>query len=105
VTLYRFRPGGLGDAVNGPPELLGRLFAEAVVRDRRHAEALATADQLDTALRSHAVVDQACGIVMHAMGVEAATALGPLRGISQRTNRKLSDLAATVVRTRGLSDG
>jgi hypothetical protein len=107
VTAYGFRPtapdgpGGPGTA--GLPGVLGRVFAEAVVRDRRHAAALATADQLDAALRSRPVVDQACGIVMHVAGVDAATAFDILRRISQRSNRKLSDLAAEVVRTRALT--
>lgn len=99
--------GGIGALPSLPslPSLLGRLLAEAVVRDRRHAAALATADQLDTALRSRPVVDQACGIVMHVMGVDAATAFDLLRRISQRSNRRLSDLAAEVVRTRALNAG
>jgi hypothetical protein len=99
VTFYRLRPDA---SVNGLPDVLGRLFAAAVVRDRRHAAALATADQLDTALRSRPVVDQACGIVMHLMGIGPAAAFDVLRGISQRSNRKLSDLAAEIVRTRAL---
>jgi hypothetical protein len=116
VTAYGFRPTAPDgphapdDGPDGPgnpgsgglPGILGRLFAEAVVRDRRHAAALATADQLDSALRSRPVVDQACGIVMHVVGVDAATAFDILRRISQRSNRKLSDLAAEVVRTRAL---
>jgi ANTAR domain len=104
VTAYAFRPtapgGPGGPGSGGLPGILGRVLAEAVVRDRRHAAALATADQLDAALRSRPVVDQACGIVMHVVGVDAATAFDLLRRISQRSNRRLSDLAAEVVRTR-----
>lgn len=112
VTAYGFRPAAPGPSSHGDGPAggslsgdLGRLLVETVVRDRRHAAVLATADQLDTALRARPVVDQACGIVMHLMGVDAATAFDLLRRISQRTNRKLSDLAAEVVRTRGLDSG
>ncbi|GHC67879.1 ANTAR domain-containing response regulator [Streptomyces cinnamoneus] len=101
VTLYRLRPGGLAHAAQGPSALLGQLLTDTVARDNRYRRALATVDQLDAALHSRAVIDQACGIVMHVLGCEADAAFGVLRRISQRTNRKLADLARTVVDSRG----
>lgn len=47
------------------------------------------------------MIDQACGIVMHVLGCDTGTAFGVLRRLSQRTNRKLADLARTVVDNRG----
>jgi AmiR/NasT family two-component response regulator len=58
-------------------------------------------DQLETALRSRPVIDQASGILMHVMGCAPAEAFGMLRRISQRTNRKLAEVAGEVVRTNG----
>lgn len=101
MTLYRLRPGGLEHSAEGPSAVLGKLLTDTVARDRRYYEALATVDQLSTALRSRAVVDQACGIVMHVMGCDAQTAFDVLRRISQHSNRKLSDLARDVVETQG----
>ncbi|MFI9201103.1 GAF and ANTAR domain-containing protein [Streptomyces sp. NPDC053048] len=101
VTLYHLRPGGLEGAAQGPPVLLGGLLADSIVRDRRYRQVLATVDELDTALRSRPVVDQACGILMHLMGCDADAAFAVLRRASQHTNRKLADLARAVVATRG----
>jgi hypothetical protein len=101
VTVCSFRPHRLADAVCSSAAILGDLASTVMVRDRRYREALAEVDQLDSALRSRPVVDQACGIVMAVVGCGADEAFGLLRRLSQRTNRKLHDLAEGVVSTRG----
>ncbi|RNG38674.1 ANTAR domain-containing response regulator [Streptomyces botrytidirepellens] len=101
ISVYGLRPGPLEKAAQGTTELLGDLATESLARDRLYRDALAQVDQLDAALRSRPVVDQACGIVMYVLGCDAERAFDLLRRTSQRTNRKLVDLAETVVRTRG----
>ncbi|MET8679011.1 ANTAR domain-containing protein [Streptomyces sp. NPDC004647] len=101
LTVYGFRPGFLRDAAHGATVLLGDLATTGLLRDRHYREVLAEVDQLDTALRTRPVVDQACGIVMYVLRCDADTAMTLLRRLSQRTNRKLSDLAEALVRTRG----
>ncbi|WP_055549162.1 ANTAR domain-containing response regulator [Streptomyces sp. NBRC 110028] len=101
ISLYGLRPGSLEKAAQGATELLGDLTTESLARDRLYRAALAQVDQLDAALRSRPVVDQACGIVMYVLGCDADRAFDLLRRASQRTNRKLVSLAESVVRTRG----
>ncbi|WEV28634.1 GAF and ANTAR domain-containing protein [Streptomyces sp. 71268] len=101
ITLYGLRPGVLGPADRDTAELLGDLTVANLVYARRYRAALAEVDQLDTALRTRPVVDQACGILMHIVGCDAQTAFDMLRRMSQRSNRKLAELAETVVRSRG----
>jgi hypothetical protein len=101
ISVYGLRPGPLEKAAQGTTGLLGDLATESMARDRLYRDALAQVDQLDAALRSRPVVDQACGIVMYVLGCDADRAFDLLRRTSQRTNRKLMDLAGTVVRTRG----
>ncbi|WP_413806506.1 ANTAR domain-containing response regulator [Streptomyces sp. OE57] len=101
VSVYGLRPGPLRKAARGATELLGDLATESMARDRLYRAALVQVDQLDTALRSRPVVDQACGIVMYVLGCDPDQAFDLLRRLSQRTNRKLAELAETVVRTRG----
>ncbi|MDG9701420.1 ANTAR domain-containing response regulator [Streptomyces sp. DH37] len=101
VTVHGFRPHPLEETVHCPAALLGDLAATGLARDRRYREALAEVEQLEGALRSRPVVDQACGIVMYVLGCDAEEAFALLRRISQHTNRKLSDLARALVRTRG----
>jgi AmiR/NasT family two-component response regulator len=53
--------------------------------------------QLQEALTSRAMIDQAKGIIMSQSGVGAEEAFGMLRSASQRENRKLRDLAQETV--------
>ncbi|OPF78572.1 ANTAR domain-containing protein [Streptomyces antioxidans] len=101
VSVYGLRPGPLRRAAQGATGLLGDLAIESLARDRLYRAALVQVDQLDTALRRRPVVDQACGIVMYVLGCDPDQAFDLLRQLSQRTNRKLAELAETVVRTRG----
>lgn len=101
LTLFGFRPGALDDARHGPAQALGDLATASFVRDRHYRAALTELDQMGTALRTRPVVDQACGIVMHVLGCEADAAFSVLRRVSQTTNRKLADVAAALVETKG----
>ncbi|MEU6673150.1 ANTAR domain-containing protein [Streptomyces sp. NPDC046853] len=101
LSLFSFRPGALDDVRHGPAQALGDLATTGLVRDRRYRAALTELDHLGTALRTRPVIDQACGIIMHALACDADKAFTMLRRISQTTNRKLGDVAAAVVQTRG----
>ncbi|POX40208.1 transcriptional regulator [Streptomyces sp. Ru73] len=101
VTVYGFRPGITAESGECAAAALGDLAATGLARDRHYRRALAEVGRLDAALRSRPVVDQACGIMMYVLGCDADDAFTMLRKLSQRTNRKLHDLAAGVVRTRG----
>ncbi|WP_331453679.1 ANTAR domain-containing response regulator [Streptomyces sp. SS162] len=101
LHLYGFRPGSLTGAAHGPAAALGAEAAAGLARDRRHRAALAEVGQLESALRSRPVIDQAAGIVMHVLDCGADEAYAALRRSSQLTNRKLADVAAGIVRARG----
>lgn len=101
LNLYGFRPGSLSDAARGPAAVLGEEATAGLARDRRYRAALTEVGQLETALRSRPVIDQAGGIVMHILGCGVEEAYAVLRRVSQLTNRKLSEVAARVVRGRG----
>ena len=53
--------------------------------------------QLQTALSSRPVIDQAIGILRSRSGESADAAFSRLRVISQHENRKLTDVAHSVV--------
>ncbi|MFI9586705.1 ANTAR domain-containing response regulator [Streptomyces sp. NPDC052236] len=101
LSLYSFQPGAFPQVSHHPVYILGEHFTKGLVRDHYYRAALAEVDQLETALRSRAVIDQASGILMHVMGCGAAEAFAVLRHISQRSNRKLAEVAAEVVRDKG----
>jgi GAF domain-containing protein len=62
------------------------------------------AAQLREAMRSRAVIEQAKGVLIATLGVDAAGALDVLRTVSQQRNTKLRELAEHVVEHRGLDD-
>lgn len=101
VTLYAFRPWRL---TAGAREAVGMLAEEAVgglLREHARKGAEAEAEQLRTAMVSRAVIDQAIGIVTHLLDCAPDRAFDVLRALSQHTNRKLSAVAAQIVRARG----
>ncbi len=55
------------------------------------------ADQLRHAAGSRAIVDQAKGILMHALGCSADDALERMRQVSQRTNLRATEVAQRVI--------
>jgi hypothetical protein len=71
--------------------------AAVIVVAGRYAEARDLAAQLEQALRSRAVIDQAIGIVMAESRCDADQAFGMLRRASNNRNMKLRDLATEIV--------
>lgn len=89
------------DAFDDRATELGELFAVPAAVSVQNARALAQAtrlaSQLQTALTSRAVIDQALGIVMSRTGGTPQEAFDRLRVISQTENRKLSAVAQATV--------
>ncbi len=56
-------------------------------------------------MRTRAVIEQAKGMVMVRLEVDEDAAFEYLRTLSNTTNRKLTDVAADVVRTRAGETG
>jgi AmiR/NasT family two-component response regulator len=60
------------------------------------------AEHLDIAMRTRAVIEQAKGILMSQRRCDAIEAFNLLAAASQRSNRKLRDIAQSIV--DGVSD-
>ena len=71
--------------------------AAAIVASSRYARARDLAEQLEQALRSRAVIDQAIGIVMAESRCAADEAFAVLARASNNRNMKLRELAAEIV--------
>lgn len=77
-------------------EMIAELHADGVLA----AEHVA---QLETALSSSRMIGAAIGILMESRKLDQAHAFTVLREASQRSNRKLRDLASSIVAgTEGL---
>jgi GAF domain-containing protein len=75
------------------------ILQERLVKER---EVLAT--QLQTALDSRVVIEQAKGVLAERLGFDMDTAFSTLRDAARRANRRLSDVARDVVASRGRTD-
>jgi GAF domain-containing protein len=82
-------------------ERVGLLFAEqasiALANAQLYASAYRVTQQLQEALSSRAVIDQAKGILMAQRGISADEAFLVLRTTSQHENRKVRELAQELV--------
>jgi transcriptional regulator with GAF, ATPase, and Fis domain len=77
--------------------LLTEPAAASIVVASRYAEARELASQLEQALRSRAVIDQAIGIMMAESRCDAEQAFAMLGRASNNRNMKLRDLAIQIV--------
>ena len=83
-------------------ELFAAQASTALFLALRQAKQSRTLEQLETALGSRSVIDQAMGILMGQQQCDAETAFVLLRTHSQHNNRKLRDVARELVaRTSG----
>ncbi|MGH3125337.1 MAG: GAF and ANTAR domain-containing protein, partial [Streptosporangiaceae bacterium] len=80
--------------------------AAAIVTMTRYGRARDLADQLNQAMRSRAVIDQALGIIMAESKIDAQRAFAVLSRASNNRRMKLRDLAAEIVaRVTGQAPG
>jgi GAF domain-containing protein len=100
LSLFGVRPGVL-DAESVPmADMLAAFGSAALTNATAYHQAQRTAIQLKDAVMARSVVDQAKGILMHALGCDAHDALRRLRAESQRRHIKVTEVATEVVAGR-----
>jgi GAF domain-containing protein len=82
-------------------ELLAAHASLAVSAATAYYSSRALADQMKQALESRAVIEQAKGVLMAQQGLTADVAFKALVAMSQRSNRKLREVAQEVVADAG----
>ncbi|WP_233509954.1 ANTAR domain-containing response regulator [Actinomadura craniellae] len=106
LSLYGVVPGALDPRHLALAELLVAQSGAAVSNTRQYDDVHRTAVQLQQAVEARAIVDQAKGILMHALGCDADRAFAELRRISQTRHVKLTAIAQRIVAGHGhLDDG
>ena len=101
LSLFGVRPGVLDAQSNPAADMLAAFGGAVLANATAYNQAQRTATQLQDAVVSRSVVDQAKGILMHALGCDAAAALRHLREESQRRHVKVTEVAADVVAAYG----
>lgn len=99
LSLYSVRPRALDPRQLPLVTLLAAFGAAGAANASRYGDAQRTASQLQGAVEARAVVDQAKGILMHALGCNADEAFDRLRRISQTQHIKLTEVARRLVET------
>ncbi|QXJ26769.1 ANTAR domain-containing protein [Actinomadura graeca] len=103
LTLYGVTPKSLGSGGHALAALLVAQGSAAVSNSQQYDVVHRTAVQLQEAVEARAIVDQAKGIIMHALGCDADEAFAEMRRISQTRHVKLTALAQRIVGDQGLS--
>jgi GAF domain-containing protein len=97
VNAYAGRIGAFGASACRLAELATAAVA-GILQDVEERESMrALAANLERALTSRATIDQAKGMIMARLGVDAEDAFARLVNVSSRLNVKVRDLAALVV--------
>jgi ANTAR domain len=97
LTLFGVRPGAVSPDQLQLAELLVAYGGGLVGAVADYGSSQRTAVQLRDAATGRAVVDQAKGILMHALGCTADEALDRMRDVSQRSNVRATEVARRIV--------
>lgn len=96
------------DAFDADDERIGQAFATHATITLTHARGYLNKEKtrlsLERALETRGIIDQAKGILMARTGRDADEAFESLRRASQRTNRKVFDLAQEIVESARTDD-
>jgi GAF domain-containing protein len=97
LNLYGKSPGAFSPADADTARALAAQSTAALEVILHQTDQALLREQLDTALRSRAVIDQALGILMAQQRCTAREAFDLLRQASQHRNRKLREVAVDIV--------
>jgi hypothetical protein len=97
LALFRTAPGALPDLDAALARALAEAAAGGLLRERALADSERLTGQLQQALDSRVVVEQAKGVLAERWGVRPDTAFTALRGYARSRRARLADLARQVV--------
>jgi len=97
LNLYGSRPNNFAGMVRQHAEIFAVQATTALLLVLRNADQTQQSAQLEQALSSRTVIDQAIGILMAQQQCTAEDAFALLRAHSQNNNRKLRDVASDLI--------
>ncbi|HEX6522993.1 MAG TPA: ANTAR domain-containing protein [Streptosporangiaceae bacterium] len=101
LSLFGVRPHTVTLEANPMADALAAFGGAMLANATAYGEAQLIASQFKDAVASRSIVDQAKGVLMHAVGCDADEALRRLRGESQRRHVKVTEVARQVVDAYG----
>lgn len=97
LNVYSPRERAFGEKSISVGEVFAARASVVLVNATRYEAATQLSSQLEEALQSRAVIDQAKGILMEREKISADEAFEQLKSISQRSNIKVRELAQRIV--------
>ena len=97
LNLFRAEVGGLGEADVVAAQAFADVATIAILQQRAAAEAQAVNDQLNHALNSRVMIEQAKGMVAEGSGLDMEQSFRRLRGYARSHNLRLVDVAGSVI--------
>jgi GAF domain-containing protein len=97
VNLFHVEAGEMSDADVVAAQALADIATIAILQHRSVLEAQVVNDQLNHALNSRVVIEQAKGIVAERKGLNMDQAFATLRNHARRHNLRLADVARDVI--------
>ena len=104
LNLFRESSGRLSDTESAIGRALADVATIGLLQERSVREARVLADQLQTALNSRVVIEQAKGVVSERGGLSMDTAFEVLRTYARNHNRRLAEVALDVIEGRISTD-
>ena len=101
LSLFSARPRSLESGQLALAELLTAFGGAVMGNAAEYGHARRAALHWQAAAESRALVDQAKGMLMQALGCTAETALARMRQISQEQNLRVTDVAQRIIDSRG----
>jgi hypothetical protein len=102
LSLFGARPGALGADSVAAAERIVAFGGVVVGIASDYDQARRAARQLRDGAQSRAVVDQAKGVLMHALRCSADEALQRMRQVSQARNLRVTEVAERIIEARGM---
>lgn len=97
LNLFRSEPGVISDRDLPVGQGMADIAALALLQERTLRESRGVVGQLQAALSSRVVIEQAKGVVAERAQIGVDAAFARLRGYARRNNRRLSDVARDLI--------
>jgi GAF domain-containing protein len=97
MNLFRMAPGDLDPAAAGIARALTEIATIGLLQQKARHEKEALVEQLQTALASRVVIEQAKGVLAERLKLGTDQAFKLLRHHARRRNRRLTDFARAVI--------
>lgn len=97
LNLFRTEPGGLTEADLGIGQAMAHVATVGLIQERAIAAKELLAEQLQAALSSRVLIEQAKGVLAERTGLQMDEAFHVMRGYARSHSRRLSEVAARII--------